>query len=216
MIFRIRLLKQLLVAISLLISTLTLGADLKKLTLVTLEFPPLEYRNSDGVPEGIAVDIVKKVLGNLGYEVEINIYPWTRAIGFVKEGKAHAIFTAYKNPEREKFLDFGSEVLIEQKISFYAQTGSKFVFKDDFTQLKNMSIGTLNTVSYGIEFDTAKLAIPLNTQRVEKLDLSFKKLAAGRLDLVISNEFSASDTIKDLKLEPKIIKVPNTVETTPS
>ena len=36
---------------------------------VTLEFPPLEYTGEDGTPQGIAVDLVTRIMNNLGHTV---------------------------------------------------------------------------------------------------------------------------------------------------
>ncbi len=46
--------------------------------LVTLQYPPYEYEE-DGEVKGIAVDIITEGFTRLGYEVDITLYPWTRA-----------------------------------------------------------------------------------------------------------------------------------------
>jgi polar amino acid transport system substrate-binding protein len=183
---------------------------------VTLVFPPLEYENVKGEVKGIAVNIVTKIMKNLGHTVSIKIYPWNRSLNLVKVGKADAIFTAYKNPDRELFLDYSKEILIDQKISFYVKKNSQLNFDGDFKNLIGKSIGTLNTVSYGIDFDKARTEVPLNIQRVDELSLNFKKLKLGRIDYVISNRFSGSSIIKDLNFEDSIIELSKTVESVPS
>lgn len=184
--------------------------------LVTLDFPPLEFADDKGAVQGAVVDIVKEALHDAGYQAEIQLLPWTRSLTLVKDGRADAIFTAYKNPEREAFLDYSQEILIPQVVSLYIRKGSPFKFGGDFAELKGKTIGIVSTISYGKIFDDARVAMGLKTERVEALDLNFKKLMAGRVDYVISNRYSAEVEIEKLKIDPAIEELLPPVEVTPS
>lgn len=186
------------------------------LRLVTLVFPPLEYEDENGHADGAAVEIVRTVLSEMGYKVSVEVLPWSRSLGLVKEGKADAIFTAYKNPEREAFLDFGNEILIPQVCSLYIKAGSDKTFNGDVRELIGQRVGILNTISYGQIFDRAKDELGIKTERVDSLDLNFKKLVAGRLDYVISNRYSAQIEIDALGLEKDVKELVMPVEVTPS
>ncbi len=192
------------------------AAEAGSYKFVTLVFPPLEYADDKGQAAGAAVELVREVMTRLGHKVEIEVLPWTRSLNLTKEGKADAIFTAYRNDERATFLDYSSEVLIPQVVSLYARKGSGKTFKGDLAELAGQSIGILNTISYGEIFDKAKDQLKLKTERVESLDLNFKKLAAGRIDFVISNRYSAQVEIEALKLEGVIEELDKPVEVTPS
>lgn len=184
--------------------------------LVTLDFPPLEYADENNEAGGAAVELVKEVMKELKHTVQIQVLPWTRSMMLTKEGKADAIFTCYKNPEREGYLDFGAEVLVPQVVSLYVKKGSKATFKGDLKELVPFKIGILNTISYGQIFDKAKDELKLKTERVEELDQNFKKLAAGRIDYVISNRYSATVELNRLKLQDEIVELPRAVEVIPS
>lgn len=192
------------------------AAEAASYKLVTLDFPPLEFADEKGAAAGAAVELVREVMTRLGHKVEIEVLPWTRSINLTKEGKADGIFTAYRNAERETFLDYSNEVLIPQVVSLYVKKGSGKTFKGDLAELQGQTIGILNTISYGQIFDKAKDALKLKTERVESLDLNFKKLAAGRIDYVISNRYSAQVEIEALKLESVIEELDKPVEVTPS
>jgi polar amino acid transport system substrate-binding protein len=205
------------------VMALAMGASLvhaappaPSLRLVTLVFPPLEFANAKGEADGAAVEIVKAVLSDMGYTATVEVLPWSRSLNLVKEGKADAIFTAYKNPEREGFLDFGREVLIPQVVSLYIKADSGKTFNGDVKELIGQRIGIMNTISYGQTFDRAKDELGLKTERVESLDLNFKKLAAGRLDYVISNRYSAQVEIDALGLEKDVKELVVPVEVMPS
>lgn len=183
---------------------------------VSLEFAPLIFTDDRGQPAGAAVEIVTETMRRLGHSVDIKVMPWSRALGLVRQGKADAIFTAYKNREREVFLDYMKEILVPQVISLYVKKGSPRKYTGDINELKGMTIGTLNTISYGEKFDTAKDKLKLRTERVETLEENFRKLAAGRLDYVISNRYSGELTVETLKLMRDVVELPKAVEMTPS
>lgn len=184
--------------------------------LVTLDFPPLEFLSDAGQVDGAAVLVVKEVLAGLGYDAEIQLLPWARSLSLVKEGRADAIFTAYKNAEREVYLDYSREVLIPQVVSFYVRAGSKLTYDGGFAALRGKTIGTVSTISYGAAFDEAKGRLGLKTERVESLDLNIKKLLAGRVDYVISNRYSAQVEIERQKADKDITELLPAVEVTPS
>ena len=165
---------------------------------VTLEFPPLEYAGPDGQAQGIAVEIVRKVMTHLGHEVNVSVLPWARALEMTRSGGADAIFTAYKNPEREKFLDYSKGVLAPQIVALYVPRDSAIAYDGDLMKLKDMRIGVVSTISYGKKFDG--LRDKLKVDRAESLESSLKKLLAGRVDVVISNVYVADSEIKKLGL----------------
>ncbi|WP_077600075.1 substrate-binding periplasmic protein [Salinivibrio kushneri] len=86
--------------------------------LVTLEYPPY-IQTSDGSLDGVAVRVVRQTFSKLGYEVEIEVLPWARALYQVRTGLADGIFTIFKTPEREAFLDYSQQVLFQQGIRLF-------------------------------------------------------------------------------------------------
>lgn len=183
---------------------------------VTLSFPPLEFEGPDKKVTGAAVEVVREVMRSISHTVTVDLLPWPRALGAVKDGSADAIFTAYRTPEREKFLDYSNEVLVPQVVSLYIKRGSGRTFTGDFQELAPYVIGTLSTISYGKGFDAAREKYKLKTDRVDTLELNFKKLIAGRLDYVISNRYSAQYVITELGIDKEVQELTVLVEVTPS
>ena len=183
-------------------------------SFVTFRFPPLEYGGDDGKAQGITVEIVRKVINNLGHNVEIKVFPWTRALMMVRKGTADAIFTAYKNPEREKFMDYSNQILFPQIVYFYKKKGVKIDFDGDLKTLKNIRIGVVSTISYGKKFDQIKSK--LNLDKANKLEQNFEKLLLGRIDLVPCNVHVAEYTLHHLGWADKIVRVSLKIERVPS
>jgi len=203
-----------LLAAALTLAPVTALADVIKCT--SLEFAPLIFVGSDKKPTGLAVDVVQQVLKKMGHTLEVEIYPWARSLEMVKRGERDCIFTAYKTPEREEFLDFSKEVLIPQVISFYAKKGSSVKFTGDLESIKGQSVGVTNAISYGPKFDAAKGKLKVDT--VQTLDQNFQKLAMGRVDLVPSNLYTASFVLggTSKSLAKDIVEVAPPIETVSS
>ncbi len=181
---------------------------------VTLEYPPLEYEDIGGRPEGVAVEMVTQIMTALGHRLYIQVLPWTRALKMVRYGQADAIFTIFKNPGREAFLDYAEEVLIPQLVAFYAPVASPVAFNGDLEALKHLRIGVVSTISYGLAFD--RFRPQLTVERTATLDQNLAKLLLGRIDLVISNVYQAENVIDRLKLGEKIKRLHPVVERIPS
>jgi len=184
--------------------------------IVTLDFPPLESEGPDGAPVGAAVDVVREVFKHLDMSINIRVYPWTRSLQLVREGKADAIFTAYRKPDREEYLDYTSEILINQVVSLYVKADSKRKFKGDLRELKGASIGVVSTISYGEKFDRAVEKYKLTLERVNEFQQNLKKLVSGRIDFLVSNSYTAAVELERLGLQSEIKEMPVPVEVTPS
>ncbi len=181
---------------------------------VSLEYPPLEFKGNNGKAEGIAVDIVTTIMTNLGHTVDIEILPWTRALNRTKVGKADAIFTAYKNAERETFLDYSKTILVPQIVALYALKESDIVYDGDLTKLKKFRIGVVSTISYGKKFDSIR--DQLNVKRAESMESNFKKLNAKRIELVISNIYQGDFMVNKMGLQNDIKKLSPVVQSVDS
>lgn len=181
---------------------------------VTLEYPPLEYSGKSGAPKGVAVEIVTLVMKELGHSVSIRIFPWTRAVKMVRHGHADAIFTIFRNDEREIFLDYSEEILVPQPVFLYATKDSPYVYEGLLENIKEQKIGVVSTISYGQIFDRARPN--LFVESTAALEQNFAKLLHGRIDLVVSNDYSANNVIKKLKIENNIKRLYPPIENVPS
>lgn len=181
---------------------------------VTLQFPPLEYENDKHGAEGAVVEIVRTIMGKMGHTIDIRVLPWTRAMQMVRTGKADGIFTAYRNAEREKFLEYSEEDLMAQEIFFYKKKGSPFHFDGRIASIHNARIGIVSTISYGQVFDQYRQFIRLD--KANQLTHSFQKLAKGRIDLLPSSYHVAEYTIKKMGIEHQVERLPQMIESLPS
>ncbi|WP_028866037.1 substrate-binding periplasmic protein [Psychromonas aquimarina] len=186
--------------------------------LVTLQYPPYEYRGeSEGEVKGIVVDIIEEVFKRLDVPINIKILPWARAIRYIEEGQADAVFTAFKNPVREQFADFSREILMPQTISLFVRSDSTIKYDGNLASLSNYTIGGVNSVSYGTTWDQAvKDGIITKLQLSNSGEQNMRKLLADRVPVIISNKYGAYDIARKMnqlvdirELKPSLQSVPS-------
>lgn len=160
------------------------------LRCVSLDYPPLIFTGADGKPQGVAVDVVKQALGPAGWTVELEVLPWARALNLMQQGERDCIFTIFKTPEREEFLDFSSRPLLQQPISLYARKDSGIRFHGDLSKLGSQKWVVVRAVSYGERFDAAKAG--LQVDQAYTPTQAFLLVGRKQADLTISNDYLAA------------------------
>jgi polar amino acid transport system substrate-binding protein len=186
------------------------------LSIVTLPYPPYQYEEN-GELKGFVSEIVTEIFKRMDQPITITTYPFARCLDMVKKGVADAIFTTAKNTEREMFLDFPEEVLVDQKMSLFVQTNSPISFDGQLSKLRDYQIGVIIGFRYGDVFDDAvKNGVLRNIQETNLAENNAKKLVRGRIDLWMSNSEQALFTIKKMGLSDKIRELEPKVQIIPS
>lgn len=195
---------------------LSLASHAERYEFVSTSYPPLMIPPSaNKEASGIAVDVVREVMSALGHDVTINLYPWARALHAVQNGDADAIFTIYKTPERENYLDYSHEVLANQSLYLYkTERLSGFKFTGNMLTLENKKIGIIRDKSYGRKFDS--FLKKYNVELTTTLEQNFKKLLTNRIDFTISNKFEGDYIASQLGITKKLIREPQPIESIPS
>jgi len=196
---------------------LPLSAHADTYRCVSLDYPPLIYKDVDKRVKGFAVDIVSTVFKNLGHSLQVEIYPWARSLEMVRTGERDCIFTIFQSREREQFLDFSRESIVPQVVYFYTRKDAGVVFNGDFSSLEGMRIGTVRKINYGPRFEEVRHKLRLD--EAYELEQSMKKLLIGRIDLFPSNYYSASYLLKlprNKEIAEKILQLPIAIDVVPS
>lgn len=185
--------------------------------LVTLEYPPY-IQTADGALDGVAVRVVRQTFAKLGYEVEIEVLPWARALYQVRTGLADGIFTIFKTSEREAFLDYSQQVLFQQGIRFVHRPDVSL--SEDAIQSFNFgaySVCVINQVSYGSRMDAALAQNQFDQVfRLTRAPQCLRMLESGRARLWLSNHFGARALVNQLDMKDVVEINPHPIEDTPS
>lgn len=154
-----------------------------KLTLGTVDWEPYfgEKLENGGVTAAIAKAAFKKV----GYDIEIQFMDWNRAVGLTKSGKVDGLFGCYFTEERSKSMSM-SDSMGEVEIVLFSKKGANISYTN-MEALRPYKIGGMRGNAYTKEFDSADY---LKKEFVDKMEINFKKLLKGRLDLVIGSRLT--------------------------
>lgn len=82
---------------------------LEAMTWYTEEYPPYNYKGDDGLPTGIAVDILMAAFKKIGVGLtleDIKIVPWNRSYKFIQTKPKTALFSMTYTPERIAIMKF--------------------------------------------------------------------------------------------------------------
>jgi signal transduction histidine kinase len=79
-------------------------------------YPPYEFLNEEGQPDGFNVEILKAVAEAMHLHVQINMYPWEAVRDSIEQGSIDLVMGMYRTKERDKKVDFS----IPHFISTYA------------------------------------------------------------------------------------------------
>jgi polar amino acid transport system substrate-binding protein len=171
-------------------------AAAQPLTIVSSEYPPLGYVK-DGEIVGITVDLIKVLLKRTGIDGKFAMYSWPRAYEMAQTQKDVAIYTLTYSEERARLFQLVGPIVQDTECFFKLKTRKDVVVKD-LNDAKRYRIGVVRgsfARGYLLErgFEEGK-----NVETVHEDDLNAKKLASGRIDLMLLPEKNFIDRVKRL------------------
>lgn len=154
----------------------------------------LEWGSYSGVKlkdNGIIVDIVKTTLEHAGYEVQVKILPWSRAVEFVRKGVFDINAGFWRGPKWDGEFDYMDNISIDSS-SFIVMSNSALK-SGSFENLKGKRIGVLLDANYGERF--------LKHESFKKVSVNHQKsaiemLERGRVDAIIGDPVIINDILK--------------------
>ncbi|WP_163832152.1 substrate-binding periplasmic protein [Spartinivicinus ruber] len=130
--------------ISLLLTALSaLSCPLQKLTYITEDYPPHNYRE-DGILKGVSVDLLLEALKAINCPIErasIKVLPWTRGYTMIQSQPDIVLFGTSRLKEREKLFKWAGPYIIS-RISLIAKKDSNIKILNP-NDLKNYTIGVV-------------------------------------------------------------------------
>jgi polar amino acid transport system substrate-binding protein len=165
-----------------------------KLVLVTEEYPPYNMSGPDGGVSGISTDIVRALLDTAGYDYEMAIYPWARAIALARTQVNTCVFSMSRTPERESLYKWIGP-LVYNDWTLFARSGASRPQTLDEAMM--MRIG-----SYQGDAIVAYLQTRGHHVDVASSDeLNPRKLLAGRIDFWATGRLIGQYRLKQQGIE---------------
>jgi polar amino acid transport system substrate-binding protein len=180
--------KKYMVIFALILCSVTVNAA-EKITLSTLDWEP--YIGKEIKNNGYVAVLVKEAFRRGGLEADFQFDRWSRVVGLAKSGQVDGYFPEYFSESVKAYAVF-SDPFPGGPIGFFKLKRKDISF-NRLEDLKGLKIGTVKGYVNTKEFDAADY---LNKDAVKDDLTNFKKLAAGRLDLVVADKFVGLNLIK--------------------
>lgn len=161
--------------------------------LASLDWEPYIGPNmKDG---GYVTEVIKEAYKRAGYTVQIDYLPWARAVKMSKDGDYDGYMPEYYSEDLKK--DFLLSAPFQGgPLGLFKKKTSKISFKK-IDDLKPYSIGVVRGYVNTAEFDAAAY---LKKDEAKDDITNFKKLIAGRIDLIVCDKYVGEHILNtDLK-----------------
>lgn len=178
------------VLLLLIVSYRPLAADSNGVVrLASTDWPPWSGTN---LPEnGLATKMVRHIFANAGVTVEVDFMPWARAMRATRMGKYDGVFPAYWSQKRSGHY-LRTEAYLVSQLSFLGRNKTP-VRWHTLTDLTPFRIGIVRGYVNTADFDNNR---SLNKDEAMDDEQNLRKLAAGRVDLIIIDRITAQWLLK--------------------
>jgi len=147
--------------------------------LVTGDWPPYVSQSLPG--RGPVTEIVVAAFAAAGRGTEIEFLPWKRCELNLAEGEAFGAFPYVRSPAREQAFDFSDSFMLFEDRFFYLKTRLPGFTYRSIEDLRPLLIGG----AIGYHYEDSLRGLGLRLDMASDPEASFKKLLAGRVDVVL-------------------------------
>ncbi|MGL1930585.1 MAG: transporter substrate-binding domain-containing protein [Desulfotalea sp.] len=184
------------------ISNANANAELKKINIICDEWAPYQIVENGNV-SGFSTKIVEIVLKRMNVDVvNIEAYPWKRAISMLEKGGADALFSANYTKKRSNFAYYPEETIVNSPWVMWVREEDDLKF-ESFDDLLGKRIGLVRGYSYTTDlWDFVKKHNIY--EEVVNDEQNFRKLNAGRIDYITAELGNGLYIVKTLGID-KII-----------
>jgi len=175
----------------------------KKLTIAFFDWQPYHYRDENGTPTGLDIELLHETFGAAGCAFDLKVMPWKRTLLAIKFGTIDGSLGASRMVEREQYAWFSRPYRRETMVMFMRLEDlekKNIMSLADVVSGKNR-IGVLLGSWYGDEFAALYKTDPklrkyiLQTPEYEVL---FHWLVKDRVDVVFNDLFNGIHILKKM------------------
>ena len=165
------------------------------------DYWPAIYRGKNGKPAGIFNDILTEAFARLGIPLRKSVYPWKRAQGLVKNGKADGMITVCTK-ERKAFTIATNVIWEIGETLFFRRDNPKackMLKVNSFDDLKDLTL--VDTQGSGWTKEKYQANKISNVIWVPSISSAFNMLAKGRADAFIMFNLNAYNILSQKKVQ---------------
>lgn len=169
----------------------TTAAESTRLTILTEEYPPLNFMR-DGKVSGMATEVVRKLAKRTGTEASIRLVAWKDGYEAVQEPRDVALFSTVMTAERKPLFQWVGPLAVLDT-NLYARKGSGIAIAhlDDARKL-----GRIATVAKYYSEQILQQEGFANTQSYPDRDATVRALLDGKVELLASSYLEMPDALK--------------------
>ena len=166
--------------------------------LSSLEWEP--YIGTKMPDQGYVAALIRAAFADQGMKVEIEIYPWARALHLARTGVVDGLTPEYFNTSRESEFKF-SDPFPGGPIVLYKRRGDPIAFATDPVKNQDAALRALKSKRFGVVrgylntpvFDAASYLIK---EEASDDATNLRKLVYGRIDLAVIDRRVAEHLIR--------------------
>ena len=119
---------------------LSANCSAKTVLFVGAEFNSVLEKSNDGKIVGLGADILSLMEQRLGYDIEIIIVPFKRALKMMENGSADGLIGPYKSANRERYMQYSQQHIYEDPLYFYCKKTRDIHWDGDLASVKNKTM----------------------------------------------------------------------------
>ncbi len=166
-------------------------------------YPPYEFINQNGAPDGYNVDIFNAVADVMGIQADISLGPWNEVRSNLEEGKIDALIGMYYSEERDRRVDFTIPHLIIHHSIFIRRSDPKI---DSIEELSGKEVIVQKGDILHDFIQNKNIARKIIA--VESQPDGLRMLSSGRHDCFLGAKLQGIATIRTFRLYNIIVSGP--------
>ena len=185
---------------------------LPRLQVVTEEWPPYNYTDQKGLVVGRATSQVLRLLNAANIDFDLNSYPWSRAMQQAKNNPNTMIYSIFQTAERFNDFIWLCPLIESPKMHLFRLQTRADLALASIEQLAGQSVAVVNGDFADQFFKQHQRTVDVHIDNSSLGHINFRKLIAGRVDFMVSTEFTMLEHVKsnDLNQHHVVAQIPIT------
>lgn len=173
------------------------------------DYPPYHWADGDRIV-GASVALTGRILDQLGVAWEArHVGPWPRVLKSAEFGQIDLVVSLKPTPEREAYMVFTPAPAFPNPMAVFTTKARPLSFEQP-QDLVGKTGGRTAGDRFGDVFDRLA-ARSLTLEDADSLGVNFQKLAAGRIDYVVTGLYTGRAQLLQMGLGERIAPLPRLV-----
>lgn len=177
-----------------------------EIQVVTENWPPFNYQNSQGEIVGSNTNNVKKILSLSELSHEIKLYPWARTYKLAESQKNHLIYSLYRTSEREQHFHWFCPIAPSIKLHLIKLSTSDISISN-YTQAKAYKIGVVRKDAPNMYLLSEGFKPGINLYETTNENSNIQQLLNGTVDFIVQSQQSIDYRLSLIKQPKHIVEV---------